>query len=119
MKQLFNDNWTFLKRPYGTDLSDFMKSSEWIPVDLPHDWMIYDVRDMSDTTGCYKKTFAVRDISKNIFLRFEGVHMDTTIFLNGEEIFTWKYGFSTFDVFVRISMSRKTFQPLSCFSVEI
>ncbi|MDR1700608.1 MAG: DUF4982 domain-containing protein [Lachnoclostridium sp.] len=99
MKQLFNDNWVFLKKPFGTELNDFIKSNEWIPVDIPHDWMIYDVNNLyANTTGCYKKIFTVPDMNQCIFLRFEGVHMDTTIFLNGEEIFTWKYGFSTFDV---------------------
>lgn len=32
------------------------------------------------------------------FLRFEGVYMDCTIFLNGKKAGEWKYGYTTFEV---------------------
>lgn len=101
MKQLFNDNWLFMKQPLKTDISVFFESSDWKPVDIPHDWMIYDTKNLYEqAVSCYKKTFTLAESEKdkNTFLRFEGVYMDTTIYLNGAEFFVWKYGYSTFDV---------------------
>lgn len=101
MKKLFNDNWLFQKQPLGTDISVFQKNTGWLPVDIPHDWMIYDAKNLyEEAISCYKKIFTLTNEEKNtnIFLRFEGVYMDTTIYLNGEEFFIWKYGYSTFDI---------------------
>lgn len=101
MKKLFNDNWEFLKKPLETDISVFKKSNEWVSVDLPHDWMIYDAKNLYEqAVSCYRKKFTINpeEMNANTILRFEGVYMDTTIYLNGEEFFVWKYGYSTFDV---------------------
>jgi len=99
MKKLFNEGWEFVKVPLGTKLEQILTSMEWTAVDLPHDWMIYDTSNLyEDSIGCYRKHFAVKDAHKQYFIRFEGVYMDTTVYLNGVEIFQWKYGYSTFEI---------------------
>lgn len=35
---------------------------------------------------------------EHVLLRFEGVYMDTTVYVNGKKIGDWKYGYSTFDM---------------------
>lgn len=102
MKQRFNDNWYFCKFPLETSMETICTNADWSLVDLPHDWMIYDVENLyEEAVSCYKKTFKKSDLIQNpsdtkIWLVFEGVYMDTTIYLNGEHIFTWKNGYSEF-----------------------
>ncbi|MCH5266214.1 MAG: DUF4982 domain-containing protein [Lachnospiraceae bacterium] len=100
MKQLFNDNWFFHKEPLETPMETFFQTADWQAVDIPHDWMIYDSENLYEqAVSCYKKTFSVENPGTDrISLVFEGVYMDNTIFLNGEEIFEWKYGYSQFEV---------------------
>ena len=40
MERLFNDHWEFVKLPNGSALCD-TQSAAWMPVDLPHDFLIY------------------------------------------------------------------------------
>lgn len=100
MKQLFNDNWFFHKEPLETPMDTFFQTEDWQPVDIPHDWMIYDSKDLyAQAVSCYRKTFSVEDLGTDrLSILFEGVYMDNTIYLNGEEIFRWPYGYSQFEV---------------------
>lgn len=100
MKTLFNDKWFFHKTTVEATDEEIFNSKEWEAVDVPHDWMIYEAKQLySSSIGCYRKRFEVGDLQTDqLFLRFEGVYMDTTIYLNGEAIFEWKYGYSTFEV---------------------
>ena len=100
MKQLFNDNWFFHKGPLETTIETFYQTENWQPVDLPHDWMIYDSKDLyAQAASCYKKIFTVENLGTDrLSLLFEGVYMDNTIYLNGEKIFSWPYGYSQFEV---------------------
>lgn len=102
MKRLFNDNWSFRKFPLETPMDEIFRASDWTPVDLPHDWMIYDAENLYEQAiSCYKKSFTREElmqdeIAEKIWLIFEGVYMDTTVYLNGKHIFTWKNGYSEF-----------------------
>ena len=101
--RLFNDGWTFLKTGLGTGYDDVkQRMGDFKPVDLPHDWLIYDGKNLyEDSCGWYYKRFGLADTpldEKRIFLRFDGVYMDTTIYINGEMQGDWKYGYSTFYV---------------------
>lgn len=102
MKQLFNDNWSFCKFPLETPMEQILNADNFTPVDLPHDWMIYDTENLYEqAVSCYKKTFHKNELlsdtpAKKIWLVFEGVYMDTTVYLNGTHIFTWKNGYSEF-----------------------
>ena len=100
MKNLFNDNWFFHKEPLETPMETFFSTDDWQAVDVPHDWMIYDSENLYEqAVSCYKKTFSVDNLGADrISLLFEGVYMDNTVFLNGESIYEWKYGYSQFEV---------------------
>ena len=98
MKQLFNDNWYFCKFPLDVPLEDIFTAGGWNAVDLPHDWMIYDTANLyEEAVSCYKKTIT-KEIAgpeaEKIWLLFEGVYMDTNVYLNQKHIFTWKNGYS-------------------------
>lgn len=100
MKQLFNNHWLFHKEPLETPMETFYMCDDWQAVDIPHDWMIYNSEDLyAQGISCYKKTFFVDELGTDrLYLLFEGVYMDNTIYLNGKEIFRWPYGYSQFEV---------------------
>ncbi len=95
-KQLFNSEWSFALKKIG----EKPEAGDYRPVDIPHDWLIHNTRALyADGDGCYKKIFTVSEVEGRVYiLRFDGVYMDSEILLNGEKIFEWKYGYTTFDV---------------------
>ena len=99
-KKIFVDNWKFAEFPLGTAYDDMVTSPALSNVDVPHDWMIYHVSDLyKDSIGFYLKDFSLSPVPGHTYsVRFEGVYMNTDIYLNNEKIFEWKYGYSTFDV---------------------
>ena len=111
MQTLFNDNWVFTKIHLESaespipDFAELIKdeSRHYEPVEIPHDWLIYDTNDLYENSiGIYKKTLSLskEDVASQFrrYLRFEGVYMDSTVFVNGEKAFVWKYGYTTFEV---------------------
>ena len=100
-RTLFVDDWRFKKFPVETSLADACKElSDFQTVSLPHDWMIYQVSDLYETSrGFYVKEFTChKETLKHYELYFEGVYMDCLVFLNGKQIGEWKYGYSSFFV---------------------
>lgn len=94
---LFNDGWEFAKSGLDTDACS---SLSFEPVDLPHDWLIYNTQDLyEDGIGWYRKrfTYAPARDSEQVLLRFDGVYMDSTVFVNGRCVGEWKYGYSSFE----------------------
>lgn len=99
-KVLFNDNWRFTKRELGTDPGSMgEKDIPWTPVDIPHDFLIYNTNDLYEACeGWYKKEFEMDDPAGRIIsICFEGVYMDSTVFVNGVTVGEWKYGYSSFE----------------------
>ncbi|MCC8104016.1 MAG: DUF4982 domain-containing protein [Clostridiales bacterium] len=86
--RLFNDNWEFSK-----------KEEAFSPVGLPHDWAIDRVDTFyEDAVGRYRKAFLwKKQPDERVFLRFDGVYMDSRYYLNGEQVWEWKYGYSAFE----------------------
>ena len=98
--KLFNDNWYFTKQDLGTGLDGIQgKDIAWKQVDLPHDWLIYDTKNLyEDSEGWYKKNFIIEDLKDQLYsIRFEGVYMDSTVYINDQKAGEWKYGYSTFE----------------------
>ena len=99
MRYLFNKGWRFLETKVGTSFDDAMtKESEFKPVQVPHDWLIYDSTDLyRDGTGWYIRELEIKEMSGRYFLEFDAVYMDSAVYVNGEKVFEWKYGYSAFD----------------------
>lgn len=97
MKTLFNDGWQFTKIAGDTIPDNYIP--EFSSVQLPHDWLIYNANDLYETSvGIYVKNCDFGDITgKSIRLYFEGVYMDSTVYVNGEEAYTQRYGYSSFE----------------------
>jgi beta-galactosidase len=101
VQRLFCDKWKFLKTSLDANLSDIIdKKDMFKPVCIPHDWLIYDSKNLyEDSIGWYRREFELGDdFDKNqrIYLRFDGVYMDSSLYVNGEFVMDWKYGYSSF-----------------------
>lgn len=91
---LLCDEWEFSKNPIDTEYSDDLA---WEKVDIPHDWLIYNTRDLYETsTGWYRRKLHISGEERTA-LRFEGVYMDSKVYVNGKLAGEWKYGYSTFE----------------------
>ncbi len=97
---LFNDNWYFKRFDLGTPYDEMSGSKDLKPVAIPHDWQIWDTADLYENViGFYKKSFSLDPKKDHTYIiRFDAVYMDTTVYLNHEMIYEWKYGYSAFDV---------------------
>ena len=90
---LFNDGWLFAKTALGAEPNE----ADFAPVEIPHDFLIADARNLyENATGWYRKDF-VRPSGMQVYIRFEGVYMDSTVWMNGQYIMDWKYGYTSFD----------------------
>lgn len=100
MKYLWNEGWKFTKQDIGTSLERINQDDiRWQEVDIPHDWLIYNTMDLYETgEGWYKKKLTLDDLGKkHYFLYFEGVYMDSTVFVGNRIVGEWKYGYSSFE----------------------
>ena len=108
----FNDNWRFQRDVEGDNTnvqnSNFNDSS-WRQLKLPHDWSIelefnsnspatHEAGYLDGGIGWYRKTFVIPSIMKGrkISIDFDGVYMDSTIYLNGELIGNYPFGYNAF-----------------------
>ncbi len=100
MKKLFTSGWKFWESEYGVSYEEAMNhTSEFEDVVIPHDYMITDPKNLyRDSTGWYKKSFELteKDLSKELFLIFDGIYMDSLVYINGQIAGEWKYGYSQF-----------------------
>lgn len=100
-KTLFNNNWRFTKQNIGCKPEEIVKDdSVWKRVDIPHDWVIYDTAFFGESCeGWYRKRFSVCPEDNTLYLlRFDGVYMDSTVYVNGIQVGEWKYGYSAFEL---------------------
>ena len=94
-KILFNDGWEFAKGSLGATESNTLKFK---PVDIPHDWLIYNTLNLYENSiGWYRKRFRCAKGEKQMLLCFDGVYMDSSLYVNQQLIGEWKYGYSSFE----------------------
>jgi beta-galactosidase len=90
--------------------------SSWTLLDVPHDWSISLPFTQNSPAGAgggylnggvgwYRKTFTLPASSagQKLFVQFDGVYMDSTVYLNGTQVGARPYGFSSFECDVTAS----------------
>jgi len=114
----FDLNWSFYRFGLQTDGSTKQEPAEiesvtyndqnWQKVNLPHDYAISGPFriDLSGNTGklpwqgigWYRKKFSVpaTDKNKRTFIDFDGAMANAKIWVNGQYIGTWPYGYTSF-----------------------
>jgi beta-galactosidase len=108
-KQLFDFNWKFFLGDTTSAKSKDFNDKNWRSLDLPHDWSIEGKINSKNPTGgaggyfpaglgWYRKTFQVPKEwkDKNISIYFEGVYMNSEVFVNGKSLGIYPYGYSSF-----------------------
>lgn len=106
--QLFNDGWQFHKGDIPKAKQNTNDTTTWRNILLPHDWSIEG--PFSDAwasatgylpggIGWYKKTFDAPASwqSKKIFIYFDGVYKNSTVWMNGHYIGNRPNGFIAFE----------------------
>jgi len=97
MKQLWNSGWMFAKTSVGAAYSE-AEAAGFSPVELPHDWLIADAKNLYDSSfGWYKKQWQ-HSGAERVRIYFEGVYQDCTVYVNGVQAGENKYGYSSFCV---------------------
>ncbi len=106
----FDQGWKFhlgdVTGAQGTTFDD----SAWTSLNVPHDWSISLAFNQGSKsgggggyldggTGWYRKTFTLPASSsgQKVFVQFDGVYMDSTVYLNGTQVGARPYGFSSFE----------------------
>lgn len=105
----FNDNWQFKLSLSNTPNDQELEKTPWRNVQLPHDWSIelnFDENSPSGNRGAslrggtalYRKYFTLEkaDKTKNIFIDFDGVYMNSTVWINGQKLGTRPFGYISF-----------------------
>ena len=105
----FNNNWKFsLGDVEGASVFTF-DDSEWRQLNLPHEWAIegeFSTDNPSGTgggalpggIGWYRKTFVADKAyaGKKVFIDFDGVYMNSEVFINGVSLGKRPYGYISF-----------------------
>lgn len=118
--QLFDLGWRFYKGEVADAQNPDFDDSQWRIVDLPHDWSIEDLPNQKEGevvgpfdksskgvfftgfvqggTGWYRKSFTVSesDQGKNLSIYFDGVYMESEVWLNGHLLGENKHGYTPF-----------------------
>ncbi|WP_066676877.1 Ig-like domain-containing protein [Clostridium septicum] len=108
-KILFNDGWTFNLGDVPAAKEKDFNDSSWRNLNLPHDWSIeLDFNRNSPSTheggfldggvGWYRKTFVLPPSmeGKEITIDFDGVYMDSYVYVNGTQVGNHPYGYTPF-----------------------
>ncbi len=105
----FNDGWKFhLGDASGAEQPTFSDTS-WTTLTVPHDWspaLGFDKNSpggsgsgfMDGGVGWYRKTFTLDQSysGKRILIEFDGVYMNSQVWINGTSLGSWPYGYTTF-----------------------
>ena len=113
--QNFNYGWKF-SLDVGADenpAAPGFNDSSWRTLDVPHDWAIegdFDEHNPSGTgggalpggIGWYRKTFTVSEKEKvrRFSIEFDGVYMNSSVYLNGHLLGTRPYGYISFSYYL-------------------
>ena len=106
----FNQNWHFKLNANAKDaVKPDADVSSWKKLDLPHDWSIYNDFDhdspaqneggqLNGGDAWYRKTFKLdeEDLNKNVRITFDGVYMDSQVYVNGQLVGHYPNGYNQF-----------------------
>lgn len=119
VSHLFNADWKFVKGEVINAEKDAFDDHKWRTVNLPHDWSIEDLPQQSDSvkgpfsassigatatgytiggTGWYRKSFIINpaDRYKIVTISFDGVYMNSDVWINGNHLGNHSYGYTPF-----------------------
>jgi beta-galactosidase len=106
-KLLFNSDWRFALNDNPQFRNTDYVDTSWRVLTLPHDWSIEG--DCMESrggaggffpigVGWYRKTFVLPESmkQKQVIVQFDGVYMNSEVWINGHFLGRYPYGFTTF-----------------------
>jgi beta-galactosidase len=117
-QDLFDASWKFSRADVAGGENVNLNDAVWRTVELPHDWSIEDLPDQSDSvigpfsrqsigrtatgyteggTGWYRKHFRLGSLTnKKYSIYFDGVYMNSDVWINGHHLGNHPYGYTPF-----------------------
>ena len=106
-RKCFDEGWLFTLGDSAVMAAVSYDDASWRRLDLPHDWAIEGDFLPSHPSGAgggalpggigwYRKHFNV-ETSDCYFIEFDGVYMNSTVYVNGREVGFRPYGYSSFE----------------------
>jgi beta-galactosidase len=116
----FDQGWRFIKNDPADAMNPEFDDTSWRQLDLPHDWSIEDLQGQGNDsvigpfskssinkmatgyteggTAWYRKDFIINkpDKDKIVYLQFDGIYMNSDVWINGEHIGNHPYGYTSF-----------------------
>ena len=119
-------DWKFQKGQHPDAIYSYYDDTEWQTVNVPHDWAIYGPFDKevdkqevaivqnfetvaTEKTGrtgalpyigegWYRNTFSLPNLDNNkkFIIQFDGAMSEPEVFINGQKVGEWKYGYAYF-----------------------
>lgn len=112
-RQNFDAGWLFILADSAQMSKEAYNDSFWRRLDVPHDWAIEGDFYAGNPSGAgggalpggigwYRKHFTLGDCETQMsqsrfFLEFDGVYMNSTVYVNGQEVGFRPYGYSSFE----------------------
>ncbi len=102
-KTNINNDWLYIENNTNS-LDDALEQTKWISIDLPHTWNALDATDVIPgyrrSASWYKKELHVETliIGQNYSLYFEGVNIESEIYVNGKKVGGHIGGYIGFEV---------------------
>ena len=107
----FDKGWKFILADKPEMAQADFDDSEWRTLDVPHDWAIEGDFYVGNPSGAgggalpggigwYRKTLEISHFSpltSRYYLEFDGVYMNSTVFVNGQKVGFRPYGYSSFE----------------------
>ncbi len=108
-RQNFDCDWRFMLADSAQMAQADYNDSFWRKIDVPHDW----AREgdffaghpsgagggaLPGGIGWYRKHFRIEELKdEKVYLEFDGVYMNSTVFVNGRKVGYRPYGYSSFE----------------------
>ncbi len=110
-RQNFDAGWRFILADSAQMAGRSYQDGHWRMLNLPHDWAIEGDFLASNPSGAgggalpggigwYRKHFFIdseRISGSRYFIEFDGVYMNSTVFVNGQKVGFRPYGYSSFE----------------------
>lgn len=117
----FDDGWRFMKDSIAGAENPGFNDASWRIISVPHDWSIEDLPGQNGDDiigpfsklsvdkmssgytvggiGWYRKSFTIKpeDKSKIAYLQFDGVYMNSDVWINGKHLGFHPYGYTPFN----------------------
>jgi len=102
-------DWKFIQKDITTAKNPAFDDSAWRLLNVPHDWSIegeYKEENPSGKAGAflptgigwYRKDITIEKLAPNekVFIEFDGVYMNSDVWINGQHLGNRPYGYASF-----------------------